>query len=268
MKFLKRYGALVIILILLLSCCPSVNALSFGWPVSIESYDRWIAGDREDGILPENFVDYHEKNLHVFGTFGQFYPHYYFRLDYHRQKHASKTFDYTYRFKDNKHEGSLLEVNIRHTLDNNIRRFIDNDPLGQTMLYQRTQVSGVVARERLNYYYVDGYLETIMFRIEGAEIHIDLTRQTKKGSPIPEVSMVKQLLSVDEEEFQEGYAILWDAMGGIVEYPSNFVVFLQMAWNFTLRVVLPVLVIGAIAFLIYKGIDRIKKHRWKKLYCS
>ena len=204
----------------------------------------------------------------MFGTFGQFYPHYYFRLDSHLQKHASKTFDYTYRFKDNKHEGSLLEVNIRHTLDDNIRRFIDNDPLGQTMLYQRTQVSGVVARERLNYYYVDGYLETIMFRIEGAEIHIDLTKQTKKGSPIPEVSMVKQLLSVDEEEFQEGYAILWDAMGGLVEYPSNFSLYLRLAWTITLKFILPFGAIAAACFGLYKLIAAYKRYRWKKTFGS
>jgi len=268
MKKIRKLFAICAIFVVLLTSVvipaqaynPNIE-IEYSYPSTVEEYDRWLNACRDGDNFFEDFVDYHEK-LFIFGEFSFMNPLYIYR------EYLNTNADYMYGFSDGNNPKATGSITVYHTFGDSVRNLINNDPLGQTMLYQRTQVTGIVARERLNYYYKDGYLRRITFRIEGAELHINLTEQTFHGGDIPQVSVVNQLLSVDEEEFQEGYAILWDAMGGLVEYPSNFVVFLQMAWNFTLRFILPILVIGAIAFSIYKGIDRIKKHRWKKHYCS
>ena len=270
MKLLKRSSIILTIVVLLLSSViiPAKAEIGFIYPKSIEEYDEWIVAQRANDNLPDYFVNYHEKKLSIFGgEFYDFLPQYTYNGSPYAPRDGNK-FAYSYGYTDKEHKHLLLEVKVKHAIHDNMRNLIDNDPLGQTMLYQRTQVSGVVARERLNYYYVDGYLETILFRIEGAEIHVDLTAQSNKGKALPENSVVNQLLSVDEEEFQEGYAILWDAMGGLVEYPSNFSLYLRMAWTITLKIFLPVLAIAAACFGLYKLFDAYKRYRWKKTFGS
>ena len=266
MKRIRKLFAICVIFVVLLSSViiPAKAEIVFNYPDSLEEYDRAVKYYREkkDDFF-EDFVDYREK-LRVFGEFDYWRPVFAYPPHYV----GSENHDYAYGFKDENVPEASNAICVYHTFADSVRKLIKNDPLGQTMLYQRTQVTGIVAREQLNYYYEDGYLLWITFRIKGAELRVNLWNQSMNGTPLPGNSVVKQLLSVDEEEFQEGYAILWDAMGGLVEYPSNFSLYLRMAWTITLKIFLPVLAIAAACFGLYKLIATYKRYRWKKTFGS